>query len=54
MTAGGGFDVAFGRAFTWRLLDVNYSRSWLPQVGPVNASQGLQIRFGIVLRIGTW
>jgi hypothetical protein len=29
---GGGFDAAFGRVFAWRVLDLNYSHSWLPEV----------------------
>ena len=54
ITGGGGFDAVFGRAFAWRVLDVEYSKSWLPAVNSINASQGLQIRSGLVLRIGTW
>ena len=54
MSMGGGFDAVFGRAFAWRVLDVEYSHSWLASVDPINASQGMQIRTGLVLRIGTW
>jgi len=54
LTMGGGFDVAFGRAFAWRVLDVGYSHSWMPPVHGIDASQGMQLRSGIVLRIGTW
>jgi|SRR5271166_525694 len=54
MTMGGGFDAAFGRAIAWRVLDVQYSRSWIAAVEPINAQQGVQIRSGIVLRFGTW
>ena len=54
MTMGGGFDAVFGRAFAWRVLDVQYSHSWLAAVDPVNANQGVQVRSGIVLRFGTW
>jgi hypothetical protein len=54
LTMGGGFDAAFGRAFAWRVLDVNYSHSWLPDVHSINASNGVQVRTGIVLRIGNW
>ena len=54
MTMGGGLDVAFGRPFVWRLLEVDYSHSWLPPVHGINASQGVQVRTGVVLRIGTW
>jgi hypothetical protein len=54
MTMGGGFDVVFGRAFAWRVVDVGYSHSWLPPVHGIDASQGVQVRSGLVLRIGTW
>jgi hypothetical protein len=54
MTIGGGFDAVLGQALAWRVLDVEYSHSWLPPVDPIKASQGMQIRSGLVLRIGTW
>ena len=54
MSMGGGVDAVFGRAFAWRVLDVEFSRSWMPAVDPISASQGMQIRSGLVLRIGTW
>jgi len=54
MTMGGGVDKAIGRAWAWRILDVQYSHSWVPPVDPINAQRGVQIRTGAVLRIGTW
>jgi len=54
LTMGGGFDAAFGRAFAWRVLELNYSHSWLPDVHSINASSSLQVRTGVVLRIGNW
>lgn len=54
LTMGGGIDAAFGRAFAWRVLDLNYSHSWLPDVHSINTSNGLQLRTGVVLRIGNW
>jgi hypothetical protein len=54
LTMGGGFDAAFGRAFAWRVLDLNYSHSWLPPVHSINASNTVQVRTGVVLRIGSW
>jgi hypothetical protein len=54
LTMGGGFDAAFGRAFAWRVLELNYSHSWLPDVHSINASNTLQVRTGVVLRIGNW
>jgi hypothetical protein len=54
LTMGGGFEAAFGRAFAWRVLDLNYSHSWLPDVHSINTSNSVQLRTGIVLRIGNW
>ena len=54
LTMGGGFDVAFGRALAWRVLDLNYSHSWLPEVHTIDASNGMQVRTGVVLHIGNW
>jgi hypothetical protein len=54
MTMGGGFDASFGRAFAWRILDLSYSHSWLPEVHSIDASNGMQVRTGVVLRIGNW
>ena len=51
---GGGFEAACARAFAWRVLDLNYSHSWLPDVHSINASNSLQLRTGVVLRIGNW
>jgi hypothetical protein len=54
MTMGGGIDVSFGRAFAWRVLDLNYSHSWLPDVHLIDSSNGMQVRTGVVLRVGNW
>jgi hypothetical protein len=54
LTMGGGFDAAFGKAFAWRVLELNYSHSWLSDVHSINASNTLQVRTGVVLRIGNW
>lgn len=54
MTMGGGIDAAIGRAWAWRVLDVQYSHSWIASVDPISAQQGVQVRTGVVLRIGTW
>jgi len=54
MTMGGGIDVVLGRPLAWRLLEVDYSHSWLPPVHGINASQGMQVRTGLVLLLGNW
>lgn len=54
LTMGGGFDAAFGHAFAWRVLDLNYSHSWLPDVHSINTSNGVRVTTGVVLRLGNW
>jgi hypothetical protein len=54
LTMGVGFEASFGRAFAWRVLDLNYSHSWLPDVHSINASNSVQVRTGVELRIGNW
>jgi len=54
LTIGGGFQASFGRAIAWHVLDLNYSHSWLPEVHSIDASNGVQVRTGVVLRIGNW
>jgi len=51
LTVGGSFDAAFGRAFAWRVLDLNYSHSWVSEVHSISASNGLQLRPRVVLRV---
>jgi hypothetical protein len=52
--AGGGFNFVVNRALAWRVVDVNYTNSSLPRIGLVDASQGISLTSGLVLRIGTW
>jgi hypothetical protein len=50
----GGFDVVVTRPFAWRLLDLEYSHSWMGDVGNIHPQNSLRISTGAVLRIGTW
>ena len=54
MAAGTGFDVVFTRAFAWRVLNVEYTHSWLPDADMIRAQNGIKVTTGAVLRIGTW
>ena len=54
MAAGTGFDVVFTRAFAWRVLNVEYTHSWLPDADMIRAQNGIRVTTGAVLRIGTW
>lgn len=54
LAAGSGLDVVFTRAFAWRVLNVEYTHSWLPDVEMIRAQNGIKVTTGAVLRIGTW
>lgn len=54
LSAGGGVDIALGRAFAWRVGNVEYTRSWLGDVDQVHAANGLRMSSSLVLKIGTW
>lgn len=54
ISAGGGVDVAFTRPFAWRVLNVEYSHSWIDSVNGVHPQNGLLIATEAVVRIGNW
>jgi hypothetical protein len=54
IAAGGGFDWVVTRPFAWRLLNVEYTHTWIQDVGPIHPQQGLKISTQAVVRIGTW
>jgi hypothetical protein len=54
LSAGGGVDIALGRAFAWRVGNLEYTRSWLGDVDQLHAANGLRVSSSLVLRIGTW
>jgi len=51
---GGGFDVVFARPFAWRLLNVEYSHTWIGDLAMIHPQDAFSITTGAVLRIGTW
>jgi hypothetical protein len=51
---GGGFDVVVTRPFAWRILNVEYTHSWMKDVGPIHPQEGFKISTQAVVRIGTW
>jgi len=51
---GSGFDMVLARPFAWRLLNVEYSHTWMGDVVMIRPQNGLRISTGAVLRIGTW
>jgi hypothetical protein len=51
---GGGVDVAFTRPFAWRVVNVEYTHTWIGNVEMIQPQRALQITMGAVLRIGNW
>jgi hypothetical protein len=54
LSAGGGVDIALGRALAWRVGNLEYTRSWLGDVDQLHAANGLRVSSSLVLKIGTW
>ncbi|MFZ1134809.1 MAG: hypothetical protein WAN69_07675 [Candidatus Korobacteraceae bacterium] len=54
LAAGGGVDVVVTRPFTWRLVNVQYTHSWMGGVDNIHPENGIRITTEAVLRIGTW
>ena len=54
MALGGGMDFQMTRAFTLRILNVEYTRAWVRDLPGFAAPNGLQFKAGLVLRMGTW
>jgi len=51
---GCGFDVVVARPFAWRLFNLEYSHSWIGNVGGIRPQDTVRVSTGAVLRIGTW
>jgi len=54
IAVGGGFDWVVTRPFAWRILNLEYTHSWMDDVGTIHPQQGLKISTQAVVRIGTW
>ncbi len=54
VAAGSGFDLVFTRAFAWRVVNVEYTHTWMPDVDMIRPQDGIKVTTGAVLRIGTW
>ncbi len=52
--AGVGLDFNFNRALAFRLVGVDYTRSWASDMNGFTAPQGFQFKTGLVLHMGTW
>jgi len=54
LSFGSGFDWVVTRAFAWRMVNVEYSHTWMENVDFIQPQNSLRITTGAVLRIGTW
>lgn len=54
VAVGGGVDLVVNRALAWRIGNIEYTHSWLPDVDQIHASEGVRFTSGLTLRIGTW
>jgi hypothetical protein len=54
IAAGGGLDVVVTRPFAWRVINVQYTHSWMPDVDMIHPQNGIRVTTEAVLRIGTW
>ena len=54
MAMGGGLDFVVNRALAWRIGNVEYTHTWIPDVDQIHASDGVRFTSGLTLRIGTW
>jgi len=54
LAAGGGLDVVVTRPFAWRLINIQYTHSWMDGVDNIHPDNGVRITTEAVLRIGTW
>jgi len=54
IAVGGGFDVVVARPFAWRVLNIEYTHSWMKDVAEIHPQEGLKISMQAVVRIGSW
>ena len=54
IAVGGGLDIVVTRPFAWRVLNVEYTHSWMNNVAQIQPQEGLKISTQAVVRIGTW
>jgi hypothetical protein len=54
ITAGGGLDIVITRPFAWRVLNVEYTHSWMGDVATIQPQNGFKFSMQAVVRIGTW
>jgi hypothetical protein len=54
IAAGGGLDVVVTHPFAWRVINLQYTHTWMGNVDMMRPQNGIRITTEAVLRIGTW
>ena len=54
LSGGGGLDVVITKPFAWRVVNVEYSHTWIDNIAGIHPQNGLLIATEAVVRIGTW
>lgn len=54
LAMGMGVDLVVNRAMAWRIGNIEYVHTWLPNVDQIRASESVRFTSGLTLRIGTW
>jgi hypothetical protein len=54
IAAGAGVDVVLSRPFAWRVVNLQYTHTWIGNVDTMRAQNGIRVTTEAVLRIGTW
>jgi hypothetical protein len=54
LAMGMGVDLVVNRALAWRIGNIEYVHTWLPNVDQIRASESVRFTSGLTLRIGTW
>jgi len=54
VAVGGGLDVVLTRPFAWRVIDLQYTHTWMNNVDTIRPQKGIRVTTEAVLRIGTW
>jgi hypothetical protein len=54
LSTGTELDVRLTHALNLRLVDLNYVRSWVPDLNGTDFRKGLRFSIGLGLQVGTW
>ena len=54
LAAGGGYDFRVTRGLAWRVADVEYTHTFMPDVDMIHPQAGIRFYSGLIVRVGTW